>query len=274
MISSVKYASKISLIVTSLPLIVLSSCQSTSSPSTGVLQSAAVQEAQTVDTAIQPVGGAAPTSAIAANNVATQQAVASNGIAVQNTTAFTGQACTIQLAGGPPPKPPRGADFGSAVVKNTGNAVKRGIIQNIGARFGGGLGASIAGGVAQSTIRSEQDIKGVWNITDGSPNCACQVSVDSLWKLKGKGADKGFSKLKGCVNPDTKRIANWALGYSFSGYGSKFELKHKDKRTVVATMTREGIHYFTGTMSNGTPVTMWREKQTFNQLPAFNKSIK
>lgn len=278
MISSVKHANKLSLFITTLPLILLSSCQSTTSPSAGVLESAANQEAQTTDTALQPLDGTAPTSATIAdnktsNNGAIQQVTASNGV-IAPSPAFTAQACTIQLAGGPPPIPPRGADFGSAVVKNTGKTVKRGIIQNIGARLGGGLGASIAGGIAQSTIRSEQDIKGIWNVTDGSQNCACQISVDSAWKLKGKGADKGHSKLKGCTNPSLVTVTNWALGYSFAGYGSKFELKQKNHGAVIATMTREGIHYFTGTMTNGTPITMWRDKQNYNQLPTYNKSLK
>lgn len=177
--------------------------------------------------------------------------------------------CSMQLAGGPPPKPARGADFGAAVVKDTGKAVGRGAIQVVGGMLGGGLGSAIGGGVAQATIRGEADIKGVWTITDGSPGCGCQIAIDSFWKLKGKGADTGNTKTKGCSSPLMQQVAIWALGYSFAGYDAKFELKAKDKQTVLATMNRDGIHYFSGTLANGAPVVMWRDGQTYHQLSSF-----
>lgn len=200
-----------------------------------------------------------------------------NSAAAPQTTAIsatTGGQCSIRLAGGPPPVPPRGADFGKAVAKNTGKAVQRGVLQQIGGAVAGGLGAAIAGGVGQATIRQEEDIKGVWMITDGSNNCACEVSVDSIYKLKGKGADTGNSKTRACTDTVIQQVAAWQLGYAFAGYGAKFELKKADKKTVLATMTRQGIHYFSGTLADGRPVTMWRNGQTYNQLTAFNKSLR
>ena len=148
------------------------------------------------------------------------------------------------------------------------------MIQQIGGALGGGLGAAIAGNVAAGTIRQEEDIKGVWMITDGSQTCACEVSVDSLWKLKGKGADTGHSKTRGCTNSYMQQVAAWQLGYSFTGYDSKFHLKAKDKQTVLATLNRDGIHYFSGTFTDGTPVVMWRQGQTYHQLTKFNQSVK
>lgn len=174
--------------------------------------------------------------------------------------------CSIRIAGGPPPIPARGKDFGAAVTSNVGKAVKRGVIKNIGARLGGGLGASVAGGLANSTIRNEEDIKGIWTITDTSRNCGCTIAINSIWKLAGKGKDKGTAKPKACGNPQLQQIANWALGYSFSGYDAKFELKAKNKRTVIATLNRDGIHYFSGKLANGTPVTMWRSGQNYAEL--------
>ncbi len=192
--------------------------------------------------------------------------------AVQSTA--TPQQCAFSLAGGPPPVPPRGADFGEAVMKNTGKAVQRGIIQQIGGAVAGGLGAAVAGGVAQTTIRQEEDIKGVWLISDGSNDCACEISVDSFYKLKGKGADTGNSKTRSCNDPLIRQVEAWQLGYAFAGYGAKFELKKSDKQSVLATMTRQGIHYFSGTLADGRTVTMWRDGQTYSQLTAFNKSLK
>ncbi|MCB1422600.1 MAG: hypothetical protein KDJ69_09070 [Nitratireductor sp.] len=269
----------LSVIITTALLAGCQSSQSSSNNSTAALQTAADEnqaqtsgevpaegtegtaEAQTTDTA--------PQTAALAQAEATQQPVQQAALSV----APAGQ-CAIPLPGGPPAKPPRGKDFGRAVVKNTGKAVQRGVIQQIGGALGGGLGAAIAGNVAAGTIRQEEDIKGVWMITDGSQTCACEVSVDSLWKLKGKGADTGHSKTRGCTNSYMQQVAAWQLGYSFTGYDSKFHLKAKDKQTVLATLNRDGIHYFSGTFSDGTPVVMWRQGQTYHQLTKFNQSVK
>jgi len=240
-------------------------------------------ETAAIETAAEPVGQEISTE----NQIATDTAMthteqsSSSASGDTQTTITTAQAqatipaqCTVQLAAGPPQKPPRGRDFGQAVAKNTGKAVQRGIIQQLGGAIGGGLGAAVAGNVAAGTIRQEEDIKGVWMITDGTPSCACEISVDSLWKLKGKGADSGFSKNRGCANPNLQQVAAWTLGYSFTGYDSKFELKAKDKKTLIATLKRDGIHYFSGNLASGTSIVMWRNGQTFHQLQQFNKSVK
>ncbi|MCG6856437.1 MAG: hypothetical protein LJE67_00045, partial [Salaquimonas sp.] len=148
-------------------------------------------------------------------------------------------------------------------------AVGRNILTMIGGQVGGGIGAAVASGVASSEIRAEGDIKGTWQITDGSPNCACQLAIGGLWKIQGKGNDGGSIKTVGCANPAVKRVANWALGYSFTGYDAKFELKAKDNRTVLATLNRDGIHYFSGTLADGTPVVVWRSGQNYS---SFKKS--
>ena len=266
-----------------LPIIVtaalLTACQTNKSEtgnSTAALESAAQQEAQQGEAlpgAVEETA-AAETSETQPQTTALVEETAQQPVQQASIAAAPAGQCAIPLAGGPPAKPPRGKDFGQAVAKNTGKAIQRGIIQQIGGRIAGGLGASIAGNVAQGTIRAEQDIKGVWMITDGSPTCACEFSVDSLWKLKGKGADTGFSKTRGCTNAYMQQVANWQLGYSFTGYDSKFQLKAKDKQTVLATLNRDGIHYFSGTFADGTPVVMWRQGQTFHQLTKFNQSVK
>lgn len=251
--------------------VALTACQGSGSGKTAALDSAV--ESQSQDSL--PETGAVDTASASATDEQELQGDATGEIALATqTSAATPAQCAIQLAGGPPPKPPRGRDFGQAVVKNTGKAVQRGIIQQIGGAVAGGLGAAVAGGVAQGTIRQEEDIKGVWRITDGNAGCACEISVDSIWKLKGKGADSGFSKNRGCSNPTIKAMAAWTLGYSFTGYDSKFEFKAADKKTVLATLNRDGIHYFSGTLADGTPVVLWRDRQTYNQLAAFNKSVK
>ena len=85
-------------------------------------------------------------------------------------------------------------------------------------------------------------------------------------KIQGKGKDTGSIKLSGCSTPVIQKVANWALGYSFAGYDAKFELKARDNRTVLATLNRDGIHYFSGTLADGTPVVMWRDGQNYSSF--------
>lgn len=226
-----------------------------------------LSSAPTTATATTEVA-AAPAAAGATADAAGKDA-AGAALAYADPKAVNPAQCAIQIAAGPPAKPAKGADFGEAVVKDTGKAVGRGAMQMVGGLLGGGLGSAVAGGVAQSTIRSEGDIKGVWTITDGGPNCGCQIGLDGFFMQQGKGNDTGSVKLKGCTNPQIALAAAWALGYSFTGYDAKFELKAKDKKTVVATLNRDGMHYFSGTLADGTPVVMWREGQTYNQLATF-----
>ncbi len=229
-----------------------------------------------VDETLSSAPASTATSEVAAAPAATGTAadaadkdVGSAALAFADSKAFNPAQCAIQIAAGPPPKPAKGADFGEAVVKDTGKAVGRGAMQMVGGLLGGGLGSAVAGGIAQTTVRSEGDIKGVWTITDGGPNCGCQIGLDGFFMQQGKGNDTGNVKLKGCTNPQIANAAAWALGYSFTGYDAKFELKAKDKKTVIATLNRDGMHYFSGTLADGTPVVMWRDGQTYNQLATF-----
>ncbi len=218
-------------------------------------------------TASPEVAAASGTAGAAADTAARDGSGAA--LAYADPKAANPAQCAIQIAAGPPAKPAKGADFGEAVVKDTGKAVGRGAMQMVGGLVGGGLGSAVAGGIAQSTVRSEGDIKGVWTITDGNPNCGCQIGLNGFFMQQGKGNDTGNVKLKGCSNPQIAQAAAWALGYSFTGYDAKFELKAKDKTTVVATMNRDGMHYFSGTLADGTPVVMWRDGQTYNELATF-----
>ena len=97
--------------------------------------------------------------------------------------------------------------------------------------------------------------------SDGRPTCDTSIAAPG-------DACKDTEKPKGCSTPALQQVAAWALGYSFTGYDAKFEMKAKDRRTVLATLKREGVHYFAGTMSDGTPVTLWRDGQNYN---AFRK---
>lgn len=220
------------------------------------------------DPAATPTAGATPQAA-QPGQAGQQGQLAS----VQQSAAApqTAGQCAIVIAEGPPPKPAKGADFGKAVVKDTGKNVQRNVVTMIGGQLGGQLGAAVASGAASSEIRAEGDIKGTWMVTDGTPNCACQLEIGGLFKIQGKGNDKGTIKTAGCATPTLQKIANWALGYSFTGYDARFELKARDNRTVLATMNRDGVHYFSGALADGTPVVMWRDGQNYS---SFKKTAK
>ena len=152
-----------------------------------------------------------------------------------------------------------------------GKGAKRGALRILGASVGGQIGA-LVGDVAANSVRPEQEVRGIWTITDGSPGCGCQIALDAPVSINGSLAMKGKTLMRDCSNPVLAGSASWNLGHSFTGYGVKMEFSNR--KSVSATMTREGIHYFTGTLADGTPVTMWREKQNSGELSAFRKSVR
>ncbi len=196
----------------------------------------------------------------------TTTAAAANPPAAETEVAFASPAqpatspaqCAIAIAAGPPGKPSKGGDFGKATAKNLGKNVGRNLIANIGGAVAGPLGGAVAGGVAVSTIRTEQDLKGRWTATDGSPNCGCSLDVSSATNLQMKAANKGKLASVDCSNPLLAQAKRWTLGYSFTGYDAPFQLLAADG-SAVATLNRDGVDYFSGTLSDGTPIVFWRQ---------------
>lgn len=168
-------------------------------------------------------------------------------------------ACSVQLASGPPPKPSKGADFAkNAVGKNVGRNVGRNVLTQLGGRLGGGIGAAVASGAATSTIRTEQDMKGKWLATDGRTNCACEISISSGVNLQLQSSNKGKLTTSNCASSSLASSQRWRLGHTFTGYNASLELLSSDNKTVLATMRRDGLNYFSGTLANGEAITMWR----------------
>ncbi|MEM7461888.1 MAG: hypothetical protein AAF362_04340 [Pseudomonadota bacterium] len=172
--------------------------------------------------------------------------------------------CITELAKGPPSKPARGADFGQAAAKDNADG-GQGLIQTIGGHFGGQTAAA-TDSANSAEVSSNEDVKGTWNITDGSPSCVCKLAMDGVFATQGRGSDTGTVKLNECTSPGITNMAAWSIAYTANGYDSKLELQTKDRKTVLATLNRDGVHYFSGTLSNGTPITMWRDGQNYNQL--------
>ncbi|MGI9402171.1 MAG: hypothetical protein ACR2O0_13020 [Rhizobiaceae bacterium] len=224
-----------------------------SNPSTVVIIAAtlAVSGCTTSDTS-------GPSSSVFSNNTNQQ------GADTQPVVAAVNPNCKKELADGPPPKPARGADFGQ-IAANNNSSDEQGIIQTIGGHFGEQTAATNDSTTSART-NSDVDVRGTWNITDGSPNCVCKLTVDGVFTTQGKGSDTGTIKINECTSPGIISMATWSLAYTSSGYDSKLELKTKDRKTALAILNREGIHYFSGRLSNGAPITMWREGQNYKQL--------
>lgn len=171
--------------------------------------------------------------------------------------------CSMPLAGGPPPKPAKGADFAkNAVGKNLARNVGRNVLGNM---IGGGV---IGATVASQVVRTEQDLGGKWMVTDGASNCGCEIQIrtgagviaqgfgrTSGYKLK--DAKGGTMKNMSCSNGHLASVARFALGHSFTGYDAVLAIESING-LPVAEMKRDGINYFSGTLVDGTPVTMWR----------------
>lgn len=175
--------------------------------------------------------------------------------------AAAGSAAAVQCAtpiAGPPPKPAKGADFASATGKNLGKNVGRNLIASMGSRVAGPLGGAVAGAVAADAIRSEHDLKGGWTATDGAANCGCTLEVQSGINLQGRTVYSGKLSAAGCANPLLARAVKWDLGHTFTGYDASLALSASDG-TRVATLSRDGVDYFSGTLADGTPLTIWRD---------------
>lgn len=196
----------------------------------------------------------------AANAVAENPAAADGQLAFATPaqTASSPAQCAIAIAAGPPPKPSKGADFGKATAKNIGKGMGRNLIANIGGAVAGPLGGAVAGGLAADAIRSEQDMKGRWTATDGSPTCGCSIDIKATTNLQMKTANKGKLSPVDCGNPLLAQARGWTLGHSFTGYDAPFQLLAADGASI-ATLNRDGVDYFSGTLSDGTSIVLWRK---------------
>ena len=226
---------------------------------TAGLSLAALSACQSASTAPKPLALQAPATsatAAAAPDAATQAPAQGTPTNVAFAAVAPGQ-CGMVIAG-PPPKPTKGADFGKAAAKNVGKNVGRNVFAGLVGQAAGPLGSAVAHGVALNAVRPEQDLKGTWTATDGSATCGCSVQISSGINLQGKSSDKGKLSAAACSNGLLANAARWTLGYSFTGYNAPFDL-YSAGGAKVATLNRDGMDYFSGTLADGTPVTLWRD---------------
>ncbi|WP_422371805.1 hypothetical protein [Hoeflea sp.] len=205
----------------------------------------------------------APGTGGAAGQTTSEAASSAPAVAAYAGSAGAPAQCANPLAGGPPPKPAKGADFAkNAVGKNVARNVGRNVLGNV---IGGGV---IGATVASQVVRTEQDLGGTWMVTDGSPDCGCEVRVRTGAGVVSQGFGRNTSyRLKdakggnmsniSCSNPLLANASRFALGYSFTGYDALLVVEGGNGQPV-AQMKRDGINYFSGTLADGTQVTMWR----------------
>jgi len=214
------------------------------------------------------IGLATLVSACQSPSPATSPDAAGPMAAASTATAFAATpskpaVCSMALADGPPPKPAKGADFAkNAVGKNLARNVGRNVLGNM---IGGGV---IGATVASQVVRTEQDLGGKWMVTDGASDCGCELRIRTGAGViaQGFGRTSGY-KLKdakggnvnniSCSNPYLASAGRFALGYSFTGYDATLAIESGNGQPV-AQMKRDGINYFSGTLPDGTAVTMWR----------------
>jgi hypothetical protein len=165
--------------------------------------------------------------------------------------------CAIALPSGPPAKPRRLVAFGSDAARNVGRNIGRGVVSGVGVSVGGPVGGVVAGGVAATTIRSEYDLRGAWTATDGSQNCGCSITVSAAMKWTGGSANKGTLSAENCGSPLLASARDWRLDDSLTGFDAEL-LLYAANGNRVAVLKRDSADYYSGTLSDGTPITVWR----------------
>lgn len=166
--------------------------------------------------------------------------------------------CDIALADGPPPKPERLSAFGTATAMNVGRSVGRNMITGAGTAVAGPVGGAVAGGVAARALPSQFDIRGNWTATDGSPNCGCGVTLDAQTGWSGVNPSRGTAAPDGCRNSLMMTAHDWRLDETLTGLEAEL-LIYAENGNRIAVLNRDGPDYYSGRLSNGTPVSLWRQ---------------
>lgn len=164
--------------------------------------------------------------------------------------------CAIDLPTGPPPKPDPLVALGTSTAWNIGRNVGRGMIAGAGTMVAGPVGGVAAGAVATRTILSEYDMRGRWTATDGSATCGCPLTFAAEVGWMG-APEKGTVTPSRCGNPLLATADTWRLDETLTGLESEL-LLYAANGNRIAVLKRSGADYYSGTLSDGTPVTIWR----------------
>jgi len=166
--------------------------------------------------------------------------------------------CKAPLPDGPPAKPDRLSAFGTATALNVGRTVGRNAIAGAGSFVAGPVGGAVAGNLAARALPSEFDIRGNWTVTDGSPSCGCPVTFTAPGTWSGANLPRGTVRSSGCNNPLLASVNDWRLDETMTGLDAEL-LVYAANGNRIAVLNREGPSYYTGRLSSGQAITLWRE---------------
>ncbi len=174
------------------------------------------------------------------------------------TTSFIGpMQCTIALPDGPPQRPEPLSAFGTAAALNVGRSMGRNVITGAGTVVAGPVGGAVAGNVAARALPSEFDIRGAWSATDGTPNCGCSLAFQPNSGWTGTNPGRGTMTQTGCRNSLLATVNDWRLDEAMAGLEGEL-LIYAGNGNRIAVLTRNGPDHYSGTLSDGGAVTIWR----------------
>lgn len=166
--------------------------------------------------------------------------------------------CAIPLPDGPPAKPDRMTAFGATAAWDVGRTVGRNAITSAGSMVGGPIGGAVAGGIAARALPSGFDIRGRWTVTDGASGCGCSVSFTAPGSWTGANAPRGAATASGCNNDQLAGVADWRLDETMTGIDAEL-LLYAQNGNRIAVLKRNGADHYTGQLSTGQQLTLWRE---------------
>jgi hypothetical protein len=166
--------------------------------------------------------------------------------------------CAVPLPSGPPAKPERMSAFGTATAWNMGRNVGRSAITGAGTFVAGPVGGAVAGNLAARALPSEFDIRGNWTVTDGTANCGCSLAFAAPGNWSGANPPRGTARTSGCNNPLLASAADWRLDETMTGLEAEM-LVYAQNGNRVAVLKRDGPDYYSGQLSTGQSLTVWRD---------------
>jgi hypothetical protein len=166
--------------------------------------------------------------------------------------------CAMPLPSGPPEKPDRLRAFGTAAAWNVGRNVGRNAITGAGTFVAGPVGGAVAGNLAARALPSEFDIRGQWKITDATADCGCSLSFAATGSWTGANQPRGTASSSGCNNALLATANDWRLDETMTGLDAEL-LLYAQNGNRIAVLTRDGPNYYSGRLSSGQPLTLWRD---------------
>lgn len=202
------------------------------------------------------VSAAEPAAATSAPDTKTTHYTTASAVRSGKAGACTGSQVAITV----PPVPNKVGGVVSGAMEDAGRNVTRNVgtnlvINNVTGRIpgvGGILGVAATQEAGKEVVRTAQDMRGTWTVSDGSPRCGCVMEFEKSGLII---ADY-VAKPKGCQHPALAGAAR----YKIVGSGmttNDLVLFAEDNKTEVARLDQKSYDYYQGDVG-GVTVTLWR----------------